>query len=115
MKSKKPRRDVLVVVSLISCVLLSLTFGRLDVSSVDRSVLLSSDGMTSNMMRYEYYCSECKLKFEVRQGMLEPREADCPLCGEPADFIFCWNGSILFDFPSLDSNDIMNKEGKWNY
>ena len=47
--------------------------------------------------------------------MFDPREANCPDCGCSSNFIPCWRGSLMFDFPTIDAQMIMNREGKWNY
>jgi len=66
-------------------------------------------------MIYSYQCPDCGHRFDVKQRMLEERKATCPECGAQAEFRPCWDGGILFDFPTLDATEIMNREGKWNY
>lgn len=34
---------------------------------------------------YEYRCSKCREDFEVEQKMSDPKQADCPTCGDLTD------------------------------
>jgi len=67
------------------------------------------------MITYVFECTSCNHRFEERQGMFEERKANCPKCGARAEFRPSWTGQLLFNFPSLDATEIMNREGKWNY
>ena len=40
------------------------------------------------MPLYEYECSACKHRFEIRQGFHDKPEADCPVCQSASRRIF---------------------------
>lgn len=69
------------------------------------------------MPTYEYECSGCDRRFEVRQRISEPPLERCPHCGSgirrvlaPAPFILKGAGFYVNDYPSESRKKGMNQE-----